>query len=139
MFCRKCGTEIPDDSLFCTACGTEVAQIGTKVSVGPAAESTAGERQQETAVPPVGTKAADPGGLVAGRQPGSSLSAEQTASREDTRKRVERITEEVLQGRGWQYGQSKDTASAGQIPTKDHNRAEQTCSGIRQRWKRLES
>jgi len=25
MFCRKCGTQIPDDSVFCTSCGTPVA------------------------------------------------------------------------------------------------------------------
>lgn len=23
MFCRKCGTQIPDDAIFCPACGTE--------------------------------------------------------------------------------------------------------------------
>lgn len=24
MFCRKCGNEIPDDSIFCLKCGTKV-------------------------------------------------------------------------------------------------------------------
>lgn len=40
MFCRKCGTQLPDDSIFCTKCGVKVAvdtneQINTGGSVEP--------------------------------------------------------------------------------------------------------
>lgn len=31
MFCRKCGNEIPDDSVFCLKCGTKVEVVETKV------------------------------------------------------------------------------------------------------------
>ena len=30
MFCKKCGNEIPDDSLFCLKCGTKVEKIDNK-------------------------------------------------------------------------------------------------------------
>ena len=33
MFCRRCGTKIPDDSKFCQVCGTEV--IALKSSIEP--------------------------------------------------------------------------------------------------------
>lgn len=38
MFCHKCGTQLPDDSIFCTKCGVKVAvdtneQINTDASV----------------------------------------------------------------------------------------------------------
>jgi hypothetical protein len=36
VFCRKCGTQIPDDSVYCTKCGTPVQVIG---SAGPAAQA----------------------------------------------------------------------------------------------------
>ena len=31
MFCRKCGNEIPDDSVFCLKCGTKVEVVENKV------------------------------------------------------------------------------------------------------------
>lgn len=31
MFCRKCGNEIPDDSVFCLKCGTKVEYVETEV------------------------------------------------------------------------------------------------------------
>ena len=31
MFCRKCGNEIPDDSVFCLKCGTKVEVVENKI------------------------------------------------------------------------------------------------------------
>jgi len=31
MFCRQCGTKLPDDSLFCNSCGTRVAPLEASV------------------------------------------------------------------------------------------------------------
>lgn len=31
MFCRKCGSEIPDDSIFCMKCGTQVEILENKI------------------------------------------------------------------------------------------------------------
>lgn len=33
MFCRKCGNEIPDDSIFCLKCGTKVEKVDSKEKV----------------------------------------------------------------------------------------------------------
>lgn len=33
MFCRKCGNEIPDDSVFCLKCGIKVEKIDSKKSI----------------------------------------------------------------------------------------------------------
>lgn len=35
MFCRKCGTQIPDDSVFCTKCGTPVQSVTLPGGVTP--------------------------------------------------------------------------------------------------------
>ena len=34
MYCRKCGNQIPNDSLFCPKCGTDVAEENDKVTNG---------------------------------------------------------------------------------------------------------
>lgn len=33
MFCRKCGNEIPDDSVFCLKCGTKVEKVDSKEKI----------------------------------------------------------------------------------------------------------
>lgn len=33
MFCRKCGNEIPDDSVFCLKCGTKIEMVDSKENV----------------------------------------------------------------------------------------------------------
>ena len=30
MFCRKCGTEIPDDSIFCQKCGEMLTNVSSE-------------------------------------------------------------------------------------------------------------
>ena len=34
MYCRKCGNQIPNDSLFCPKCGADVAEENDKVTNG---------------------------------------------------------------------------------------------------------
>jgi hypothetical protein len=43
MFCRKCGTQIPDDSVFCIKCGTPVALSPTTGGEAPAAVALSAE------------------------------------------------------------------------------------------------
>ena len=42
MFCRKCGKEIPDDSLFCPKCGANLSETAVQVQTAssPAPTST---------------------------------------------------------------------------------------------------
>lgn len=44
MFCRKCGNEIPDDSIFCLKCGTKIEVIENEV------QKAAGEKEQPVVV-----------------------------------------------------------------------------------------
>jgi len=34
MYCRKCGTKLPDDAEYCTSCGTKVVAVGGVESLG---------------------------------------------------------------------------------------------------------
>ncbi len=49
MFCRKCGKEIPDDSVFCPKCGTEVGkEISEKMN--PSEDKTESNRLEKKSV-----------------------------------------------------------------------------------------
>ena len=48
MYCKHCGSEVPDDALFCSHCGTKLAGEMPKAAGSPAMNSTA----PETTVPP---------------------------------------------------------------------------------------
>ena len=52
MFCFKCGSEIPDESVFCSKCGTKVAQAEPAASDNKLFKLTIDRKSQLYAVNP---------------------------------------------------------------------------------------
>ncbi|MGB8345031.1 MAG: zinc-ribbon domain-containing protein [Ktedonobacteraceae bacterium] len=68
MFCRQCGTKLPDDSLFCNSCGTRVAPLEASVPQPQAPPRPVGTFDSTQLLRTTGTGPNDPP-AIAGSSP----------------------------------------------------------------------